>query len=318
MCKPNLFVLIVIALFTFNAVAQTNMPGNYKTPQTYEIKSGDAVMVVSSNGGRIISFRIGNNEFLTRADQHENYGSTFWTAPQCDWGWPPFAVLDEDNYIVEQSGDKLKMKSNPDPISGFQIEKSWQSLGEQAIRIDYTIRNISTKQKAVGPWEVTRVPCGGMAFFPNGEKADIPESNLKPDMQKSGINWISIDKTPISIHQKLFSTANEGWLAYELNGIIFIKQFPDIKPENYSPQQAEVEIYTRNDKSYSELENHGAYSVLQPGESTSYTVTWSLVPVSSKIKMFEGSRNLIAFTRKQLTQINSAKLQQQTISSQKN
>jgi len=305
MYKPYLFVLIGIAFFILDAVAQTNVPGNFKTPQIYEIKSGNAVMVVSSNGGRIISFRIGNNEFLTRADQHENYGSTFWTAPQSDWGWPPYAVLDEDIYLVEQSDDKLKMKSKPDPKSGFQIEKSWQSLGDQAIRIEYIIRNISTTQKAVGPWEVTRVPCGGIAFFPDGEKANIPESNLKPDLQKAGINWISINKNPISIHQKLFSTANEGWLAYELNEILFIKQFPDIKPENYSPQQAEVEIYTRNDKSYSELENHGAYSVLQPGESTCYTVTWSLVPVSQKIKMNEGSRNLISFTRKHLIQINS-------------
>jgi hypothetical protein len=308
MYKPCLFFIIGFALCISKVVAQTDLLiKNYK-PETYELRSGDAIMKISSNGGRIISFRVGTHEFLTSADQHENYGSTLWTAPQSNWGWPPFSVLDEDEYSVEQSGGNLKMKSNPDPKSGFQIEKSWQPIGDQSIRIEYIIRNISDKEKAVGPWEVTRVPCGGIAFFPDGDKAAIPESSLKPDMQKEGINWISITKTPIPDHQKLFATANEGWLAYELNGILFIKQFPDIKPENYSPQQAEVEIYTHNDKSYSELENHGAYRVLQPGESTSYTVTWSLVPVPPKVKLTEGSRKLTSFTRKQITLNNTAKL----------
>jgi hypothetical protein len=307
MFKVYLLFIIGFALCTVVAVAQTDKPIKNKTPQIYELKSGNATMKISANGGRIISFRIGTNEFLTSADQHENYGSTLWTAPQSNWGWPPFAVLDEDEYLVEQSGDKLKMKSNPDTKSGFQIEKSWQPIGDQSIHIEYIIRNISDIEKAVGPWEVTRVPCGGIAFFPEGDKAKIPESSLKPDMQKEDISWISINKTPIPDHQKLFATASEGWLAYELDGILFIKQFPDIKPENYSPQQAEVEIYTHNDKSYSELENQGAYRVLQPGESTTYSVTWSLVPVPQKVKINEGSRKLISIVRKQLTLNNTGK-----------
>jgi hypothetical protein len=307
MFKQYSFFLIGFTLCTLAAVAQSNIPGNYKTPQSYVIKSGNAVMVVSSNGGRIISFCIGTNEFLTSAEQHENFGSTLWTAPQSDWGWPPFAVLDEDEYLVQQSGDKLKMKSKPDPKSGFQIEKSWQPLGDQSFRIEYTILNISGKEKAVGPWEVTRVPCGGIAFFPAGGIAEIPESNLKPDMQKEGVNWISITKTPIPDHVKLFATASEGWLAYELNGFLFIKRFPDIQPENYSPQQAEVEIYTHNDKSYSELENHGAYRVLKPGESISYSVVWSLVPIPPKIKIIKGNQKLTALARNHLIRNNTGK-----------
>jgi len=308
MYKLYLLCTIGFALFNLAAVAQTDIPDKIKKPQTYELKSGKAIMKISANGGRIVSFSLDDHECLTTASQHQNFGSTLWTAPQSDWGWPPYAVLDQDEYLVEQMGDKLKMKSNPDPKSGFQIEKSWQPIGDQSIRIEYTIRNISESEKAVGPWEVTRVPCGGIAFFPDGDNAKIPESSLKPDMHKKGINWISINKTPIPEHQKLFSTASDGWLAYELNGILFIKQFPDIKPEHYSPQQAEVEIYTRNDKSYSELENHGAYRVLQPGESTSYSVIWSLVPLPKKVKINEGSRKLASFTRKQISQDNTSKL----------
>jgi len=268
--------------------------------QTYQLKSGKAIMKISANGGRIVSFRLDDHEFLTSASQHENFGSTLWTAPQSNWGWPPFAVLDENKYQVEQTGNILKMISKPDPCSGFQIGKSWQPMGNQAISIVYVIRNISDKEQSVGPWEVSRVPCGGLVFFPHGGKADIPASSLVPDKKKEGINWLSIDKTPKPDHVKLFASASEGWLAYALNGVLFVKQFPDIKPANYSPQQAEVEVYTRNDKSYSELENHGAYRVLKPGESVTYSVVWSLVKIPENIKITAGNHKLAALARKQL------------------
>jgi len=37
------------------------------------------------------------------------------------------------------------------------------------------IRNISDTVKSVGPWEVTRVPCGGLAFFPGDGGGDLCE-----------------------------------------------------------------------------------------------------------------------------------------------
>jgi len=195
------------------------------------------------------------------------------------------------------------MISKQNPKSGFQFEKSWQAVGSDFIRIEYVIRNISATPKSVAPWEVTRVPCGGIAFFPDGGNGNVPQSSLLPDLQSDGINWVSIDKNPGSKHVKLFSTAREGWLAYAFNGVLFIKQFPDIQPENYPPQQGEVEIYTNKDKSYSELENHGYYSLLQPGESCSYSVNWYLVPIPRKVKVKEGNPKLTSFSRHHINKI---------------
>jgi len=270
--------------------------------QFFELKAGNSIIKIAFNGGRIISYKYGEKEILTQNSEHENFGSTLWTAPQIDWGWPPFEVLDNQEYNVEKIGDILKMTSMPDSKSGFQFEKSWQATENNSIRIEYLIKNISGKAKQVGPWEVTRVPCGGLVFFPDGGKGKVPESNLKPDLQKDGINWVAIDKKPIEDHQKLFSTAKEGWLAYYLNGLLFIKQFPDIQPENYSPQQGEVEIYINKEKSYTELENQGAYRLLQPGESIEYIVNWYLVPITETVKIEVGSQELVSFARKQIIQ----------------
>jgi len=266
----------------------------------FELKSGSTVMRISTKGGRIISYKYRGTEMLTQSSEHENYGSTLWTAPQSDWGWPPFDVLDNQDYVVEKQGQFLKLISKPDPKSGFQFEKSWKVNEDQSIHIEYLIINITDSTKSVGAWDVSRVPCGGLIFFPDGGEGEVPLSNLKIDIQEDGINWIYVDKKSTLEHLKLFSTAKEEWLAYALNGILFVKQFQDINTENYSPQQGEVEIYVREDKSYIELENHGNYQKLQPGESISYVENWYLISIPQKTKIVVGNENLLKLVRQQI------------------
>jgi hypothetical protein len=277
-----LFCLIILAS-AFGLKKDTAI--EFDSNKIFEVKAGEAVMKISANGGRIISFRMGKIELLINEKEHENFGSTLWTAPQSDWGWPPYSVLDKEEYQVERIGDTLKMKSRPDSISGFQFEKTWLPVNNKYIRIEYLIRNVTQKSKAVAAWEVTRVPCGGLAFFPNGGNGKIPASTLKKYKQKKGINWVSIDKVPAKNHEKLFATASEGWLAYALNGVLLIKQFSDIHQQDYSPGQGEVEIYTNKEKSYSELENHGSYTMLQPGQSLSYITNWFILSIPKTINM---------------------------------
>ena len=295
----NRFLVIMVSfLIGCSAFAVDNKAASKGKPNLiFEVKSGKSVMKISANGGRIISFIYDQKEIITQSSEHENFGSTLWTAPQSNWGWPPFEVLDNQKYEVEKVGDILKMTSNPDSKSGFQFEKTWQAVENNSIRIEYLIKNISGKAKSVGPWEVTRVPCGGLAFFPDGGKGIVPESNLKPDLQKDGIKWISINKNPISGHQKLFSTANEGWLAYAFDRLLFIKQFPNIQPENYSPQQGGVEVYIDKEKSYVELENQGAYQLLQPKESLNYKENWFLIPVPENVNVYPGNQELTELVR---------------------
>jgi hypothetical protein len=291
LCKQLLPCIIAICVCMTNTKAM-------KPGRLFELRAGKTRMIISVNGGRIVSLKYKETEFLTQSSENENFGSTLWTAPQSNWGWPPFAVLDSMEYKVEQNGNILKMTSFYDLKSGFQIEKTWQPVGENFISIHYLIRNISDRSKSVGAWEVTRVPCGGLAFFPDGEKGKVPPSKLKPDSTQKGINWLLVDKKPIPGHLKLFSTAQEGWLAYAINGMLFIKQFPDTKPEDYSPRQGEVEIYINKDKSYTELENQGAYRTLEPGEALSYQEFWRLVPVPEKWKIEVGNEKLSKLVRK--------------------
>jgi hypothetical protein len=269
----------------------------------YELKAGATTMEICSDGGRIVSFRLGNIEMITNKNEHENFGSTLWTAPQRDWGWPPYATLDSEEYQVEKTGDTLKMISSPDLKSGLQFEKTFLTINNQYIRVEYVIRNISGIEKKLGAWEVTRVPCGGLAFFHAGGKGKVPKSSLQIDLLQDSVNWVMIDKKPITKHQKLFATAGQGWIGYAVNNVLFVKQFPDTRPEDYSPEQGEVEIYTDKEKSYTELENQGPYRLLQPGQSLNYIVNWQLIAIPKIVESEKANKKLCSFAGKQVNQI---------------
>jgi len=296
-----MFKSIIVCFILFcQGFGANKMLTEEKLENIFELKKGNTAIKIAADGGRIISYTHKNKEILTQASVNQNFGSTLWTAPQSSWGWPPSEVFDKQKYTVKKSGRIIKMVSQPDSKSGFQLEKRWQLIGDDMVQINYQIKNISSKPKSVGPWEVTRVPSGGVVLFPQGESGNVPKSTLIPDLQKDGINWISVSTVPIDNNVKLFSTASEGWLAYVVDGLLFIKQFPDIKPVKYSPEQGEVEIYFNKDKSYIELENQGEYGLLQPGKTLNYRVKWRLVAIPASLNIEIGSNELLTFVRNNL------------------
>ena len=66
-----------------------------------------------------------------------------------------------------------------------------------------------------------------------------------------------------------------------------MKKFQDLQPEQPAPGEAEVQVYVNRGKTYIELESQGAYTLLQPGESLSWTVRWYLLPVDKDLSRSE-------------------------------
>jgi hypothetical protein len=104
----------------------------------------------------------------------------------------------------------------------------------------------------------------------------------------------------ITGHQKLFRNGSEGWLAHSKNGLMFIKQFPDISIDQEAPKETEIELYANKDKTYIELENQGMYKTLRPGESITWNVRWYLRQLPSNIRIKLGNADLSQFVRKTL------------------
>ncbi|NJM14080.1 MAG: DUF4380 domain-containing protein [Bacteroidales bacterium] len=268
--KKAYFQLILTFAFVASAYAGKNKQGVFEL-----IIPGGAELTIDANaGGRITSLAIHDTELLTNKDVHaENYGSTFWTSPQNDWGWPPFKEIDNKAYkVLESSDTSLVLNSKPGK-SGFGLRKHFEvNRQDSCLSITYTISNIANKELKVAPWEVTRVWPGGLSFCEKGHEIVINEHGMGIT-DTLGCIWVNYDSATISGAQKLY-VDGKGWLAHVNHDVLFLKTFKDIHPEKAAPDEQEVELFLSGALSYIELENQGEYTILKPGSSHSWVVTW--------------------------------------------
>lgn len=260
------------------AICLLNRSAEIKQDDNLTIQSGNVSITVDPRvSGRIVSFAINGKNVLTDSGVHSfNYGSTLWPAPQSEWRWPPYEALDKDPYQVEISNAReILLKSIPDSVSGLQFSKHF-STKKKYFSIIYSIKNISGKLRKVAAWEVTRVDTSGRAFFPLSGEAPMDKSSLQNIKKIDDYLWYDPDYEKLESSQKYFGYGKKGYLGWVTGNILFVKSFPDIRPDQPAPGQAEIEIFAHAQYPYIELENHGPYVNLQPGETLNYEVKWYL------------------------------------------
>lgn len=250
------------------------------------LRVDDATMTVDpARGGKILSLKYQEQEVLSQSRFPESFGSTFWTSPQKEWNWPPVAEFDKQPYEVVQRADgRLTISSPVSERLGMSVGKDFAiDASNHAFVITYSIRNEGTEARSVAPWEITRVTnTGGLIFF-------APTDSIWPaglmDFQLSdGVAWYETDEAP---RNRKVNADGSGWLAYCADGLLLVKKFQDLQPEQPAPGEAEVQVYVNRGKTYIELESQGAYTLLQPGESLSWTVRWYLLPVDKDLSRSE-------------------------------
>ena len=269
-----LSLLAAIPLGTFVLSAQTvTSPDEGK----YIVTSGDATMTIdASRGGKIVSYKYQDKEVLSQTRFPNSFGSTFWTSPQSDWNWPPVQEYDSKPYEAEVSAESLTLTGQKSERFGFRVCKHFSADPKDgAIAIIYTIINESDKERKVAPWEISRVPNGGMVFFQ--AKEATPANNMKglPFVYEKGAAWYVMDEAR---ENRKINADGKGWLAFVDNGLMFIKTFDDLDASEPAPAEAEIQIYANPGKTFVEIEEQGAYQTLAPGEKLDWTVRWYLVP----------------------------------------
>lgn len=268
----------------------------------YEIAHDGYKMVVDADkGARIIGFYLNGNQVLSPEDKDlPNYGSTFWPAPQAEWGWPPYKTIHEGKYKVKSIKNGINLSSDVDGQSGLKTTKaiSFDAVGK-AFDIHYAFINKTDTAKKIGPWEVTVIPYKGLTFFRKSENiAPLQKSNLL-FKDTLGIEFLNTQQAPLIEIQKLFAFGNGGWLAHiNTSRQLFIKKFDNLTKENIAPGQGEIEVYTNKKLAYMELENHGLYRQLKPGAALAYHVKWYIRQLPNNIKDDRITKELINFVEK--------------------
>lgn len=245
-----------------------------------------SIAVDPGSGGRIISVKYDDKEFLTDTSVHpSNFGSTLWPSPQALWNWPPPEILDSKEYtIISQS--PLKIMSKEDKKLGFQITKSFSiSEADTSLDILYTIKNISSDNIEAAAWEITRMPKGGIVCFPKGEGEPKAKTfDPVPYSELNGILWYKNNAVEV-MKNHLLSVADGsgGWLAYILDDYIFLKLFDDVSKEKQFDGEGEIPFYVNPEKPYVEVEVQGAKNNLAPGGSLQWKMKWIIRKLPGEI-----------------------------------
>lgn len=258
--------------------------------------------VEPSFGARISALRFDGKELLTSVMVNAmNWGSTFWSSPQSDWGWPPPTAIDSDAYTQTIHESSFQVVGQTASFAGksLSMEKRFAAdFQNDAVVVTYTMHNTGNATFSVAPWEVTRV-AGGLTFFPTGDTQFTPGgSSPLPVDAAAGVTWFDgAAHPPDSSAKKLNADGKGGWFAHVAGDLLFLKKFADVPLASQAPGEADVEIFaqTAADGGYIEMENQGAYAPIAPGASSTYTVTWVVRKLPANVTVSVGSASLLAF-----------------------
>jgi len=243
-------------------------------------------------GGRILSFSRGGLEALLPASavagtpNANNFGATFWPSPQSAWGWPPPAELDREPYRARVEGSVLVLESGAGKLldgSAITLTKRFRVHGDgSAISVELQMSNVGERELELAPWQITRVPSGGVTLFALGS-GGTARDDLGIVVEGSLASY-PYDATRVTREgQKSFVDAR-GWVAHCHAGLLLVHRFPDLTPEEPAPGEAELELYADPSHTYVEIEPQGAFRRLSPGATSEpFRVLWELAEVPSDL-----------------------------------
>lgn len=274
----------------------------------YDFSVGtDVVFTVDPTvGGRVIAMSLaGTNAIVGSGNSTTDYGSTFWTSPQSDWDgnpsttgdWPPPTAIDSDPYTVAIDGSHLLLTGPAYSPRGISITKDFSADASTGwVTLQYTIN--ATQALHAAPWEVTRVPRGGVAFFMLDAGAAYSAGPLTVTQSGGAMWWDDSSKSASSPSgAKLIADGSGGWLAYARGGILFLKKFPDVPSTSLAPGEGDTEIYPGS--GYDELEAQGPYSAIPAGGKLTWATSWRVAPIPASVTVSPGSSTLLAFAQQQ-------------------
>lgn len=270
-------ILSLLTAVSFGSIALSAQTIKTDDSGRYILSIGDVTLTVdASKGGKIVSYMCNGTEILSQTRFPNSFGSTFWTSPQSEWNWPPVPEYDTKPFNAEITSSSLILTGEKSERFGYRIRKEFATdPKDNAVVITYTIMNESGETRKVAPWEISRVPNGGILFF--DAKEVIPANNMEglPFDFTQKAAWYTMDEARVN---RKINADGKGWLAFHDKGLLFVKTFPDLKASEPAPAEAEIQIYANIGKTFVEIEEQGAYTELGPGEEVCWTVRWYLVP----------------------------------------
>jgi len=136
-------------------------------------------------------------------------------------------------------------------------------------------------------WAITMLRPGGVGILPMQNKFD-DEYGLLPDRQLVFCPYTEINSSHLEINDRAVGTGasmpegtlkvgspnHHNWLAYALDGVLFVKRSEYQKRANYLDRGASSQIYCNQD--VIELENLGPVVKLKSGDYVKHQEIWQI------------------------------------------
>ncbi|GAB4431909.1 MAG: hypothetical protein Kow0031_13160 [Anaerolineae bacterium] len=153
--------------------------------------------------------------------------------------------------------------------------------------IDHTLQNNGLWPVELSPWAITMMKPGGTAILPqpvgnadpdgvlpNRRLALWPYTDINSPYIQWGDRFVFIHARGEGGPLKVGYPNPAGWLAYHINGTLFVKQADYLPDAVYPDFGSSTECYCRWD--FIELETLGPVTTLAPGEAVTHRETWRL------------------------------------------
>ena len=180
----------------------------------------------------------------------------------------------ENGYLVTQSVEAK---------TGLQKSMEIRLMGDARVVITHHLSNHGLWPVTCAPWAITQLKTGGVAILPqsSNETKQLPNRSLVlwPYTNLSDPN-VSFGKHHILIRAEMNEAFKvgfpnpRGWLAYWLNGALFVKR------AKYEAQSAYLDFGSSSEcyfnEQFVELETLAPISKIEPGACVSHVETWEL------------------------------------------
>ena len=170
------------------------------------------------------------------------------------------------------------------------IQKSFQVILDEnlaLVTIDHNLTNQGHDDFKLAPWAITMLRPGGVGILPLQSKYD-DEYGLLPNRQLVFWPYTEINSPHLVITDRAVAVRasmtrgalkvglpnTHNWLAYAIDGILFVKRSEYLKGANYLDLGASSQIYCNPD--LIELETLGPVTNLKPGDSVEHQEIWQI------------------------------------------
>ncbi len=270
-------------------------------PNCLRLSSGEIELIVTTDvGPRIIGYSLVGGENVlgehpeakveTALGTFKPYGGhRLWIAPE---NMPNSYAPDNQpvEYFYNQIENSVRLVQPVESVTKTQKEIIIK-LDETGtgVSINHRIHNRGTATIEIAAWALTIMRGGGICEIPNEPFAAYGSGTLMPVRNFSLWSYTDFtdprwqfDKDFIRLKvdaakskpQKIGVLNKQGWAAYRVGNLRFVKRFAYVEGANYPDMNSNTELYTAGD--FVEIESLASLLRLAPGEATEHLERWEL------------------------------------------